>query len=182
MVSLDPIHNKTIQSGFSLIELVVVIGILGILSLTVVPRFSGSSGFSEFAAQQQLHSALRAMQTKSMYDSSGAYCYRMIFDVSGQTIGPTVATYSSSTAVASCANSIASDAPDAMSLKDAQLSGVGVTFSAVDGGAAFSHIQFDAMGMPYTSVGRCVSGCEVTFSGEQSVKICIGAQGYVYEC
>ena len=182
MASLDPIHNKTIQSGFSLIELVIVIIVLGILSLTVVPRFFGPSGFSEFAAQQQLQSALRALQTKAMYDSSGGYCYRMIFDSSGQTIGPTVATYSSSTAVASCANNIASDAPDEMSLKDAQLSGVGVTFSALDGGAAFSHIQFDAMGMPYTSVGSCAGGCEIAITGEQSARICIGAQGYIYEC
>jgi len=173
--------NKNIQSGFSLIELIIVITILGILSLTAVPRFFGSVGFSEFAAQQELRSALKVLQTKSMYDSSGTYCYRMIFDLPSQLIGPSTASYSPATAAASCANTIAIDAPDTLTLRESNFDDKNVTFSTSDGGAAFSFVQFDALGRPSTNVGSCASGCQVTISGEQTVRICIGSQGFVRE-
>ncbi|MEM0910958.1 MAG: type II secretion system protein [Pseudomonadota bacterium] len=175
-------HNRTIQSGFSLVELVIVLIVLGIVSVTVAPRFFGTTGFAEFAAQQQLLSALRVLQTKSMYDSSGGYCYRMVFDSAGQEIGPTVARYETSTAAASCATAIATNPPQSLSLDDADLSSVNVSFSTSDNGSAFSYIQFDSLGRPSTSAGTCALRCEITISGEQTTQLCIGVQGYVYEC
>jgi len=52
--------NKTQQRGFTLIELVVVIVILGILAAFAVPRFMGMEGRARVATLQSLQGSLRS--------------------------------------------------------------------------------------------------------------------------
>lgn len=47
------------ESGFTLVELVIVIVILGILSVTVLPKFTGTTVFEVRGYYDQLQSALR---------------------------------------------------------------------------------------------------------------------------
>lgn len=55
--------NKSSQSGFTLIELVVVIVILGILAAFAVPRFMGMEGEARAATVKNMAGNLRAAAT-----------------------------------------------------------------------------------------------------------------------
>ncbi|WP_354624158.1 type II secretion system protein [Psychromonas sp. MME2] len=60
--------NKSITSakGFTLIELVIVIIVLGLLAATAVPRFIGKSSFEDYTVQDQLIARLRLVQLQNM--------------------------------------------------------------------------------------------------------------------
>lgn len=67
-------HNKS--SGFTLIELVATIIVIGVLSVTVLPRFSDRSGMAEYALRDELVSLTQHAQQRAMFDHSGA-CYSL---------------------------------------------------------------------------------------------------------
>ncbi len=54
------------QQGFSQVELVVVIVVIGILAATLVPRWSASSGFEERAFRDRVVAALRYAQKSAV--------------------------------------------------------------------------------------------------------------------
>ena len=68
--------------GFSFIELVAVIILIGIITTVVVTRFSSRDGFSEYAVRDQFISAFRYAQQRAMYDHSGN-CYSLNIDSAG---------------------------------------------------------------------------------------------------
>lgn len=63
--------SKT-QHGFTLVELITVIVILGFISVAVIPRFLQSSSFEARSAQDQLISAARQAQQLAMSKAVGA--------------------------------------------------------------------------------------------------------------
>ena len=69
-----------VAHGFTLIELIIVIIILGILSVTVMPKFFTSKGFSEYAYRTDVIAKLRLIQTKAMQqtDSDVRFCHRVL--------------------------------------------------------------------------------------------------------
>ena len=69
-------------NGFSLIELVSVIILLGIVATVVFPRFSSRDGFAEYAIRDQFISLYRLAQQRAMYDHS-ANCYSINVDNTG---------------------------------------------------------------------------------------------------
>lgn len=79
------LSNKTLMKrhqGFTLVELVAVIVLISILSVSILPRFTSSDGFAEYAVRDQLVSAFRLSQQRAMYDHSGN-CYRLNIDANG---------------------------------------------------------------------------------------------------
>ena len=60
------------QHGFTLVELVTVITILGLLAVAVVPRFVSTSSFETRTVEDQLISAVRQAQQLAMNKAIGA--------------------------------------------------------------------------------------------------------------
>jgi len=71
------LQSSRSQQGFTLIELVVVIVILGILAVTAAPKFIDISNDARTAAVESLGGALRAARdltyAKSLVGGTGAY-------------------------------------------------------------------------------------------------------------
>ena len=68
------VAKKNQEVGFTLIELVATIMVIAVLSITVLPKFSGRSGLAEYALRDQLISLAQQAQQRAMFDQSGA-CY-----------------------------------------------------------------------------------------------------------
>lgn len=73
---------KTYSKGFTLIELVSVLVLLGIVAVSVVPRFSSREDVADYALRDELIASFRLAQQRATYDHSGA-CYRLNITASG---------------------------------------------------------------------------------------------------
>jgi MSHA pilin protein MshC len=60
------LSNKQRTQGFTLIELVIVIIVLGVLAVTAIPKFSNRSGFEDYALRDQMIARLRFVQLQGM--------------------------------------------------------------------------------------------------------------------
>jgi MSHA pilin protein MshC len=169
--------------GFTLVELVIVILVLGILSVVVAPRFASTDTYAEFALQQRLQTALRTLQIQSMYDTRAGFCYQLNFaGGSAAGYGPSTSNYQGANAALSCTSNIDYNTPRYLRSDQDELVANGITLSVLDSGIPASFISFDNLGRAFTNVGRCTSGCEITFGGEVTTNVCISAQGFVHEC
>lgn len=173
------------QQGFTLVELIIVIIVLGILALTILPRFTGSSGFAEYALQKQLLGALQNTQLKAMYDTRNNFCYKINL-ITGTSptsaFGPSTASYLVGNESNSCGSVVDNSSPYFLRTEAGQISSDGIALTALDNTTPISYVQFDNMGRPFTSAGRCANGCTISFTGESIAKVCIANEGYVHAC
>ncbi|MBU3020639.1 type II secretion system protein [Aestuariibacter sp. A3R04] len=174
------------SSGFTLLELVIVLVIVSALSVTAIARFQSDSGYKEIVLQKRLLSALRHMQLQAMYDERDV-CYRMAFDYTpgAQGFAPTVSRFSTASAASSCHSTPNFSSTPALRTDPGELSAMKVTMNGYDGRAVVpAHIGFNTFGEPLTDGARCRSleGCAIWFTGEDTVGVCINAEGHIYEC
>jgi MSHA pilin protein MshC len=141
------------QAGFTLIELIVVLVLIGVLALSLVPRFFSSAGTTEFLYQDQVLNLLRRVQMQAMQCTN---CAAPVVTISATAI---VA------AGASCA--------DDSSLALCPSSSDNISFSSPS--ASFS---FDSMGRPQ----GCAGSCQLTVQGLAALKVCIETEGYIHPC
>lgn len=168
----------TRDAGFTLIELIIVIVLLGILAVTALPRLQDSGGVSEYTYQARLVAALRAMQARAMYDTRANYCFQINF-VTGNAsaFGPPTLVYTGA-AAATCASTIdGSSASDFMKATNAELSEDDVVISS-----APSYVRFNALGCADVGAGFCNSTTQIDFQGEVTTSVCIESQGYIHAC
>ncbi|WP_440876242.1 pilus assembly FimT family protein [Thalassotalea sp. PLHSN55] len=144
------------QSGFTIIELVSVIILLGILSVAIVPKFSGSSDFEVYTVRAQLISALRLTQQRAMQQthalaSGDTYCH--IQRIDAKQYGTNCSGFRT----------------DATALNLADSS---VTLSPTD-----NIISFNSWGIP-----SCSKGCVITITGDNGdlVQVGIESEGYIH--
>ena len=148
--------------GFTLIELVVTLIILGIIAATVAPKFFDARGTEEVTIQHQVVSILRTIQLRRMQQSIITECFTVEVTPSKLTL---LATNTDSPP-----NCDTTDAGYTTTLEiDA---GSEVAFQATESGYTFS---FDVMGRPI----NCATPCEITINGQTSRKVSINAEGYI---
>jgi MSHA pilin protein MshC len=173
------------HKGFTLVELIIVIILIGILSVSVFSRFSGTSGFAEYTYQARLISALRNMQTRAMHDNRDGYCFKINIDKSNTAFGPPALDYitgSFSAVNATCSSSIDFSNPDYLTTSATEMSSEGVSLSTQPN---FDFIDFDSLGRPNNNNGGpdCSStNCKITLTGESAVSVCVESQGYIHAC
>ena len=159
------------HKGFTLIELVLVILLLGILAAFAVPKWLGKGGFETQSLRDELLTRLRLVQTVNMHEPANR-CTQLVV------ASPRFAhrTY------AACP---ASDDLDTNSGWTSQLETRGrlVTPSA---GMSISLnnsnnfvLRFDQMGRP---LGSCATGCTLLVSdGRETSRIQIESEGFIHE-
>lgn len=171
------------QQGFTLVELITVVILLGIVSISIAPRFTGSTGFSEFAFQKRALSALRNIQLKSMYDTRPNFCYKFILDTDASPeFGPNTASFLAGQESASCVDTIDFSSDGYLRTDSGEMAAESLSLNALDGVLPISFLQFDSLGQPSSSAGSCSAGCTISFIGEQSANVCIASEGYIYAC
>lgn len=170
-----------LQRGFTLIELVTVIILIGILAVNVLPKFGGTASYEAHTHRAQLISALRLTQQRAMQQTDltavdkgtvneRPYCHHIVFDDQKARYG----------------------VPDRLDCteksftnwdKDKDITGHEVDSRyeisfAVQGAAKPVLVRFDWMGRP---LGDCDGGCtiEVT-SAVETLEIIIEAEGYIH--
>ena len=144
--------------GFTLIELIVVLVLIGVLAVSLVPRFIDGSGTAEYLYRDQALNILRRVQMQALQCTScTAVGVRVLND----------RLYSGSN---SCVNDATHLCIDERDRSNITLTKTGFNIQ----------LNFDASGRP---LGNCAnSGCTVTVQGAVSLPICIEAEGYIHPC
>lgn len=153
------------SDGFTLIELVIVIIILGILSVTVAPKFFTSNGFSEYAYRSDAIAKLRLIQIKAMQQTAvnNSNCHQVL--VTAKKLG----------APDDCDSS-----PSFTNNWNASLLATGIEIDTKDDisfatNFADNTFSFDNLGRP-DSCGPCI----ISIIGEDTLKIQIEKEGYIH--
>lgn len=133
------------HGGFTLVELVAVILLLGILAFSVVPRFLDKGSIDVGAMAEQLAGDIRYTQSLAM--------------TSGQRnrINLAAASYQITTSAGVPVAHPATGSTAAISLGDVSLSGYNPPLTN-------SYIAFDGKGVPYTNVAGTLLGTTATIT------------------
>lgn len=166
--------------GFTLIELIVVIIILGILSVTVAPKFFTSNGFEQYTYRNEVVTTLRALQLRAMQQTTGNYCH--LITVNSTQVG---LRKFDDTQVNNCHLSDFADKNKPDFDKDTSVTieaKHAVTFS-VNG--LTNTFAFDQLGRVTDFNGNrlnCISPnvCQIIITGEEILKIQIENEGYIH--
>lgn len=152
------------QQGFSLVELIITLVILGTLAVTVVPKLLTNQSFDSFQYRDRALTALRTIQLSAMHNTDDLVSFKLC--VSNTQIAPPIAV--------DCDN---------LDMQQAHLSLViplnetDTRITAVDSNNAnFTELIFDDFGKTNLN---CVNTCRIDF-GEAD--ICISDQGGIYAC
>ena len=166
--------NSPKSNGFTLVELIIVIIILGIVSTFAASRFAGTSSFSTFTAQEQIISVVRQVQVNRI-QTNIPNLYNYCNDTSNLDLQK-ICLRSRITINASCIGSSSGcSASDSSSRSDSVVAEQ-VSFSATP---SVSQITFDLLGNPLDTASSGVS--ILITSGQNQASVCINSQGYVRE-
>ncbi|OCH51887.1 prepilin-type N-terminal cleavage/methylation domain-containing protein [Vibrio sp. ZF57] len=157
--------NSPTPNGFTLVELIIVIIILGIVSTFAASRFAGTSSYSTFTAQEQTISVIRQIQVNRMQSNVSAANDSFRLAINSNCLGSVTAC---SLNLSNSAQKSQADArSDYVRISD-------ITFSPAN-----TVIDFDLLGNPSVSAG--VNITINSTSSNNSAQVCINSQGYVRE-
>lgn len=148
-------------NGFTLVELVVVLIMVGILAATVAPRFFTSNGYEEISIRAELISKLRASQLRAMQQTAYETCHNIL--ITSDIAGLLATDNSNNCDMGNFANATTS----------VNVSGSNVSFSSSDLDNLFS---FDNLGRP---IG-CENPCQIMVNGSETLTVQIESEGYIH--
>lgn len=157
--------NAKLNWGFTLVELIVVVLLLAIVSLTAISRFSGRQSYELYALQEQAASVIRQVQLNRMQSN-------MDMSVSGAESLSLVAANNCIGSQSACDN-LSETRSDVIASDD-------YSFSSVPTSSYSSPIEFNLLGNPENTAS---SGVQITISSNNSPDrawVCINSQGFVY--
>ncbi len=154
------------NKGFTLIELVMTIIIIGILAVAVLPKFFDASGFEEYAYRAESISALRAIQQRAMQNTNTSSCHQVL--ITAKVLGEPDDGVCSASAP-SFGSNWALNADDNTSVIISQAS---VSYQVAVGGQYF---EFDSLGRP-----ACLCTVDIVIQGAESLTIRIEVEGYIH--
>lgn len=162
---MTPSPRRTL--GFTLVELIVIILLLGILSAYAASRYSGTSSLAALTSQQEILASLRLTQNRAMQRTG--FCNRWV--LTANQAGPV----STNQSVANCAEQ-GFEQQDA-GFFDAKLNGVNLAMVTETGQ---TYLDFDSLGR----VAQCgTEVCTISiFSATDQRQVCINREGYIYAC
>ncbi|RUO66118.1 MSHA pilin protein MshC [Pseudidiomarina planktonica] len=154
-----------IQQGFTIIELVAVIVVIGILAVTAAPAFFSDDGADVQTYQARLINLLRLQQQRAMQDTASTNNYCVL--IAGNRFG--VPTNCSDTSLP------ASFDPDYEGLAAAeQDAGVTITPAEVR--------YFNGLGCPVSAPGNACGTApwQITIAGGNNLQVCVASQGRIH--
>ncbi|MEH8160657.1 prepilin-type N-terminal cleavage/methylation domain-containing protein [Aeromonas veronii] len=155
--------------GFTLIELVLVILLLGILAAFAVPKWLGKGGFETQTVRDELLTRLRLVQTVNMHEPANR-CTSLL--VESSQFGHSTESPCDNPAAISSWNADQLTRGRPVTLSD------GLTLSSNKGTPPYV-IRFDLMGRP---LGSCATGCTLLVSdGRETSRIKIESEGFIHE-
>jgi MSHA pilin protein MshC len=165
------VWQQRANHGFTLVELVTVIILVGILSVVVAGKFFGRGGFDEYTYRDRLLAALRLVQLNAMNDRAGS-CHQLLIEASrfgAPDSDPCTASqsYSSDYFAATKQPNRSALLPSEIRHEVSLSSGLPVD------------IRFDGFGRPLLS---CRGGCQLRVVGEVTLGICIEVEGFIHAC
>jgi MSHA pilin protein MshC len=159
-IQLKSIEKVYSSKGFTVIELVVVIILIGILAATIIPKMQSTGGYEEIIYQDETVTKLRSIQLRAMQDTSGSQCHDVL--VTSDKLG---------IPDDSCTSFVDNNLNSTTIVK---IIDHDVEFEYAGGSTLFS---FDHLGRPVD----CSSPCEISIVGkEQTLIVAINDQGYIY--
>ncbi|CAK2929308.1 MSHA pilin protein MshC [Vibrio crassostreae] len=157
--------NTKPNKGFTLVELIVVILLLAIISVTAISRFGGRQIYELYALQEQVSSVIRQIQLNRMQSN-------MDMSVSGAESLRLVAENNCIGSQSACDNT--SETRSDVIVSD------DYSFASVPTSSYTFPIEFNLLGNPENTAS---SGVQITISSNNSSDkawVCINSQGFVY--
>ncbi|MBV7297976.1 type II secretion system protein [Enterovibrio paralichthyis] len=155
------------SKGFTLIELITVLMILGIISVFAVPRLSGAEAFSVTGARDTGLSVARQVQLRAMQqEDTSAGCNALV--ITASRLGGSVASEN-------CKLGEDENRSDVVDLSN---SSVRISPEQT--------LYFDLLGRPVDANNKrlCTTGdCKFTFKqGDSTASICLNSEGFIDAC
>lgn len=159
------------KSGFTLIELVIVIILLGILSATAIPRLIGNRGFEAQTYRDQLQQLLKTVQQQAMNCDATCRASRIANPYACNKVIITADRFGIPT---NCGTLLpATFAAPQLGMSITEANGTAVRFSS-------RTVEFNLLGI---NTNNCTNGCDISISisGDQTLLLRIESQGFIHE-